>query len=62
MVIDKTADNILEKVIDELKGEFKSGNLTHPFVISSDYYLDLKFKDIKYKFVNTTYQNKIVNE
>ena len=58
MVISKTADDLFEKVKDELKGEFKNGNLTHPFVISSDYYLDLKFKDIKHKFVNTAYEEE----
>lgn len=47
IVIDKTADSIFEKVKAELRNEFENGNLNHPFVISSDYYLDLKLKDIK---------------
>jgi len=54
LVIDKTADSIFEKVNNELKVEFKNGNLQHPFIISSDYYLDLKLKDIKQKCVNKT--------
>ena len=54
LVINKTADSIFEKINDELKAEFENGNLQHPFIISSDYYLDLKLKDIKQKCVNTT--------
>lgn len=51
LVISKTANNIFEKVKDELKQEFAKGNLEHPFVISSDYYLDLKIKEIKQKLL-----------
>ena len=36
MVILKTTDAILEDIKSELKNEFTSGNLQHPFVISSD--------------------------
>ena len=54
LVINKTADSIFEKINDELKAEFENGNLQHPFIISSDYYLDLKLKDIKQKCVDTT--------
>jgi len=54
LVINKTADSIFEKVNTELKAEFENGNLQHPFIISSDYYLDLKLKDIKQKCVDTT--------
>jgi len=54
LVIDKTADSIFKKVNDELKNEFENGNLQHPFVISSDYYLTLKLKDIKQKCVDKT--------
>ena len=53
LVINKTADSIFEKINDELKAEFENGNLQHPFIISSDYYLDLKLKDIKQKCVDT---------
>ena len=51
LVIKKTADNIFETVKDELKTEFENGNLQHPFIISSDYYLELKFKEIKNKCI-----------
>ena len=51
LVIDKTADAIFEEVKNELRNEFSSGNLKHPFIISSDYYLELKLKAIKDKCV-----------
>ena len=54
LVIDKTADSIFKKLNDELKNEFENGNLQQPFVISSDYYLTLKLKDIKQKCVEKT--------
>ena len=47
MVVNKTADAIFDEVKNELKNEFDIGNLKHPFIISSDYYLDLKLKEIK---------------
>ena len=58
LVINKTADSIFEKVNEELKAEFENGNLQHPFIISSDYYLDLKLKDIKQKCVDKTEEDK----
>lgn len=53
LVIDKTADALFDKIQDGLKEEFEKGNLKHPFVISSDYYLYLKLKEIKNKFIKT---------
>ena len=50
MVIHKTTDSLFDKVKDELKNEFANGNLKHSFAISSEYYLDLKFKEIKDKY------------
>lgn len=52
LVIKKTTDAIFDKITIELKSEFEKGNLKHPFVISSDYYLDLKLKEIKGNFVD----------
>jgi len=57
LVIDKTADSIFEKVNEELRVEFQNGNLKHPFIISSDYYLDLKLKDIKNKLTLDNKEN-----
>ena len=47
VVIDKTAEALLEKIKEGLKEEFDKGNLKHPFIISDEYYLYLKLKDIK---------------
>ena len=47
IVIDKTADNLIEEIKKGLKEEFEKGNLQHPFVISDDYYLYLKLKELK---------------
>ena len=47
VVIDKTAEELIEKIKEGLKEEFEKGNLKHPFVISDEYYLYLKLKDIK---------------
>ena len=49
-VIDKTASVLLDDIRNQLKNEFASGNLQHPFIISSDYYIDLKLKEIKEKY------------
>jgi len=58
LVIDKTAAALFDEIKDELGEEFEKGNLKHSFIISSDYYLYLKLKEIKDKFVKT----KEVNE
>jgi len=50
LVIHKTTDAILDDLKTEFKNEFDTGNLQHPVVISSDYYLDLKLKEIKEKY------------
>jgi len=53
IVIHKTTDSLFDRIVEELRGEFSNGNLKHNFVISSDYYLDLKFKDIKDKCIKS---------
>jgi hypothetical protein len=58
IVISKTTDSLFKKIKDELRNEFSNGNLKHSFVISSDYYLDLKFKDIKDKY-NKNFENNL---
>lgn len=55
LVIDKTTDSVIDKVRQELENEFEIGNLEHPFIISSEYYLELKLKDIKEKLTNSSY-------
>ncbi len=50
MIMDKTTEGIFEEIKKQLKDEFLSGNLKHDFIISSDYYLELKLKEIKQIF------------
>jgi len=47
VVIDKASEFIFEELKKELKSEFVDGTLKHDFIISPDYYLDLKIKAIK---------------
>jgi hypothetical protein len=54
LVINKTADSFMEHVRSELEEEFTNGNLKHPFFISNEYYLELKLKDIKNKYLLLT--------
>ena len=54
LVINKTADVIFDEIKTELNNEFTNGTLKHPFVISSDYYLELKLKEIKDKCIKNT--------
>jgi len=62
LVIDKTTVTIIDKIKDELQEEFEKGNLKHSFIISSDYYLYLKLKEIKDKFVKTKELDKSKEE
>ncbi len=50
MIMDKTTEGIFEEIQKQLKDEFLSGNLKHDFIISSDYYLELKLKEVKQNF------------
>ena len=59
LVINKTTNSIFDTVKKELENEFTIGNLEHPFIISSEYYLELKLKEIKKKFIDNYYQNKL---
>lgn len=58
LVVDKTVDSIFEKVKSELKQEFDKGTLKHDFFISSDYYLELKLKEIKQKCMKNAPKNE----
>lgn len=53
IIIDQTTESLFDKIKDELKLEFDNGNLKHQFFISSEYYLDLKFKEIKNKYLKS---------
>ncbi len=54
IVIDKTARAIFDEIKEELKNEFDHGNLKHSFIISDDYYLYLKIKEIKNKLIKSS--------
>ena len=51
-LIDKTTYALFDEIKNELKNEFEKGNLKHPFIISDEYYLYLKLKDIKNKLIS----------
>ena len=50
LIMDKTTDSIFEEIKKQFKDEFLSGNLKHDFIISPDYYLELKLKEVKQNF------------
>lgn len=57
LIINRTADAIFDEVKTELNNEFQNGTLKQPFVISSDYYLELKLKEIRDKCIKATGSN-----
>ena len=50
LVMDKTTDAIIEEIKKELQKEFRNGTLKHDFIISPEYYLELKLKEAKQNF------------
>ena len=50
LVMDKTTEGLIEEVKKQLKNEFVTGTLKHDFIISTDYYLELKLKEAKQNF------------
>ena len=50
LVMEKTTEGLLEEIKKQFKDEFLSGNLKHDFVISPDYYLELKLKEAEQNF------------
>ena len=54
LVMDKTTEVLFEEIKKQLKDEFLSGTLKHDFVISPDYYLELKLKEVKQSFSGDT--------
>ncbi|MDG6228817.1 MAG: hypothetical protein QCH96_02500 [Candidatus Thermoplasmatota archaeon] len=53
LVINKTTDSFIQHLQTEFEQEFSKGNLTHPFFISNEYYLELKLKDVKNKYLQS---------
>jgi len=50
LVMDKTAEALVDVVKKQLKNEFETGTLKHDFIISPDYYLELKLKEAVQNF------------
>jgi len=61
IIINTATDEIFERLKADLKHEFKTGNLKHPFFISDEYYIHLKLTDIKNGILNTAF-NEIYKE
>jgi len=53
LVINKTAESFVEHLQSEFEEEFSKGNLKHPFFISNEYYIELKLKDVKNKYLGS---------
>lgn len=54
LVMEKTTDGLLDEIKKQFKNEFSIGNLKHDFIISPDYYLELKLKEAKQNFSKTS--------
>jgi len=54
LVVNKTTEVLLEEIKKQFKDEFLSGNLKHNFIISPDYYIELKLKAVKENFSKDT--------
>jgi len=50
LVMDKTTEALVDVVKKQLKNEFETGTLKHDFIISPDYYLELKLKEAVQNF------------
>ncbi len=53
LVMEKTTESLIEEIKKQLKDEFINGNLKHDFIISPDYYLELKLKEIEQNFTKS---------
>ena len=50
LVMDRTTDGLIEEIKKGLQEEFRNGTLKHDFIISPEYYLELKLKEAKQNF------------
>lgn len=62
LVINSTANHLFEEIKVGFKEEFNKGNLKHPFVISPEYYLYLKLKEIKDKCIPSNTNDELFEE
>jgi hypothetical protein len=56
LVVNKTTDVLFEEIKKQFKDEFLCGNLKHNFVISPDYYIELKLKAVKENFSKDSFE------
>ena len=61
-IVDRTTDAILEAMKKELRDEFQSGNLKHNMVISPEYFLELKMKEVKHNFSKSVPKDEVCEE
>ena len=61
-IVDRTTDAILEAMKKELRDEFQSGNLKHNMVISPEYFLELKMKEVKHNFSKSVPEDGVCQE
>ena len=61
-IMDRTTDALLEAMKKELREEFQSGNLKHNMVISPEYFLELKMKEVKHNFSKRIVDEEIFSE
>ena len=61
-IMDRTTDALLEAMKKELRDEFQSGNLKHNMVISPEYFLELKMKEVKHNFSKRIVDEEICPE
>jgi len=59
LVMDKTTESLLEEVKKQLKNEFEEGTLKHDFIISPDYYLELKLKEAEQNFSKSNVTSRL---
>ena len=50
-IIERVTDAVIEEVEKILKKEFKDGTLKHNHVVSHEYYLELKLKEVKHNLL-----------
>lgn len=62
LIMNRTSDVLIETIKQELKNEFQTGTLKHDFIISPDYYLELKLKEVKQQFSGEAADEKATSE
>ena len=50
LVMTRTTEALVDEVKTILKKDFRDGTLKHNHIVSSEYYLELKLKEVKHNF------------